>query len=198
MTEITVPNNLKSIKLVVGLGNPGLKYSRNRHNIGFMVIEELAIRTDATFKNRCESETGVAGVNGLEFFFQKPLTFMNLSGDAVRKLCRREKISPAEVLVIYDDLDLKPGRMRIRFGGGSGGHNGIKSISERLGTSEYGRLRLGIGRPDSISAVADYVLQDFAPSEQEMVECMVSSAADAVLMLCSQGYEAAMNAFNGK
>ena len=134
---------------------------------------------------------------GREVDLQKPLTYMNSSGDAVRSLCRREKIKPAEVLVIYDDLDLKPGRIRIRFGGGSGGHNGIRSISARFGSPEYGRIRLGIGRPDSVAAVADYVLTDFAENEVELVNQVISCAADAVLMICDKGYGAAMNTFNG-
>jgi peptidyl-tRNA hydrolase, PTH1 family len=185
------------IKLIVGLGNPGSEYSGNRHNIGFMLIDELASRTGVAFKRKSKSDLSQFSVRKREIFLQKPVTYMNCSGDAVKNLCRREKIKPAEVLVVYDDLDLKPGRIRIRFGGGSGGHNGIKSITARFGMPDYGRLKMGIGRPDSVAAVADYVLSDFADNEAEMIEKVVSVTADAVLMLCNEGYEAAMNTYNG-
>lgn len=197
MTEDLCETSHLPVKLIVGLGNPGSQYSANRHNIGFMVVDELATRAGIAFKRKYKSDLCVISVAGGEVYLQKPVTYMNSSGDAVRILCRREKIKPAEVLVIYDDLDLKPGRIRIRFGGGSGGHNGIKSISARLGSPEYGRARLGIGRPDSIAAVADYVLTDFATNEVELVNQVVSCAADAVLMLCDKGYGAAMNNYNG-
>ena len=187
-----------SIKLIVGLGNPGSEYSRNRHNIGFMVIDELLSRAAGSFKRKSKSDLAQIEISGEKVFLQKPMTYMNSSGDAVKQLCRREKIKPAEVLVIYDDLDIKPGRIRIRFGGGAGGHNGIKSITARFGAPDYGRVKLGIGRPGSTAAVADYVLSDFSENEKELIEKVVSVSADAVLMLCDEGYGAAMNTYNGE
>ena len=163
-----------------------------------MVIDELVRHFGAKTSRKAKSDMAQVEIAGREVFLQKPVTFMNLSGDAVRKLCRRENIRAEEILVVYDDLALKPGRLRVRFGGGSGGHNGIKSMTARLGTADFGRLRLGIGHPGSASAVADYVLQDFADSEHELVNKVIDSAAEAVLMLCNEGYQAAMNVFNGQ
>jgi PTH1 family peptidyl-tRNA hydrolase len=197
MTEEKKEYPLKPIRLIVGLGNPGSAYSGNRHNIGFMVIDRLIEHYGVKVRKRCQSELAQVDPPGPLIFLQKPQTFMNCSGDAVKKFCRREKISPAEILVIYDDLDLKPGRLRIRFGGGAGGHNGIRSLTARMGTPDYGRLRLGIGRPASSAMVSDYVLQDFAQCEKELIDEVVAAAAEAVLMLCDKGYEAAMNVFNG-
>jgi len=198
MSDELAIESTKPVKLIVGLGNPGTEYAGNRHNIGFMVIDRLLKSQDVKARKKCQSYLAEFEAGGRNIFLQKPITYMNSSGDAVRKLCRREKISPAEVLVVYDDLDLKPGRLRLRFGGGSGGHNGIKSLTERLGTADYGRLKLGIGRPGSTSAVVDYVLQDFAESEVPLLDEVIETAISVVLMLCNQGYEAAMNNFNGK
>lgn len=198
MSEEDSLEPLTNIKLVVGLGNPGSQYAATRHNIGFMVIDRFMEDQDVKVKSRCNSHIAEYDVDSGKVFLQKPLTYMNSSGDAVKKLCRRNKIKPSEVLVVYDDLDLKPGRLRIRFGGGSGGHNGIKSITERFGTSEYGRLRIGIGRPGSAADVVDYVLTDFAEKELDLINKVVDESAKAVLMLCNEGYGAAMNTFNGK
>ena len=185
------------VKLVVGLGNPGNEYVGTRHNIGFMVIDRLLSDQAVKVRRQCQSDVAEYQVGSRSILLQKPLTYMNSSGDAVRKLCRRKKIKPSEVLVVYDDLDLKPGRMRIRFGGGSGGHNGIKSISARFGAADYGRIKVGIGRPGSSAEVVDYVLQDFSENEKATVDIVVEKTAEAVLMLCNEGYEAAMNHFNG-
>jgi peptidyl-tRNA hydrolase, PTH1 family len=198
MPEDLAIESVKPVKLIVGLGNPGSEYAGNRHNIGFMVIDRLLSKEGAKIRKRCQSFLSEIELSGQKILFQMPLTYMNSSGDAVRKLCRREKISPAEVLVIYDDLDIKPGRIRLRFGGGSGGHNGIKSITARLGTADYGRFKLGIGRPGSKSAVVDYVLQDFAESEKVLIDEVIDTAINVILMLCDEGYEAAMNTYNGK
>jgi len=185
------------VKLVVGLGNPGNEYARTRHNIGFMAIDRLLEMQAPKVRRKCNSDVAEFQAGGRIVLLQKPLTYMNSSGDAVKKLCRRNKIKPSEVLVVYDDLDLKPGRLRIRFGGGSGGHNGIKSITARFGSGEYGRLRIGIGRPGSAADVADYVLQNFSENEEELLEKVVDESAKALLMLCDQGYKAAMNTYNG-
>lgn len=187
----------EDVKLVVGLGNPGSEYANTRHNIGFMVIDRLLKMQALKVKRKCSSDVAEFQLGSRSILLQKPLTYMNSSGDAVRKLCRRNKIKPSEVLVVYDDLDLKPGRLRIRFGGGSGGHNGIKSISARFGSADYGRFKIGIGRPGSSAEVIDYVLQDFSEREEELVEKVIDESAQAVLMLCDQGYKAAMNTYNG-
>lgn len=185
------------VKLVVGLGNPGNEYVGTRHNIGFMVIDRLLSDQAVKVRRQCQSDVAEYLIGSRSIFVQKPLTYMNSSGDAVKKLCRRNKIKPSEVLVIYDDLDVKPGRLKIRFGGGSGGHNGIKSISARFGSGDYGRIKVGIGRPGSVADVVDYVLQDFSENEKPLVDVVVEKTAEAVLMLCNEGYEAAMNLFNG-
>ena len=197
MSEEETLEPVDDIKLIVGLGNPGTEYANTRHNIGFMVIDRLLKDQSVKVRNRCQSHMAEYLLGSGKVILQKPLTYMNSSGDAVKKLCRRQKIKPSEVLVIYDDLDIKLGRMRIRFGGGSGGHNGIKSITARFGTADYGRLKVGIGRPGSAADVVDYVLQDFSEKESPLMELMVDKTAEAVLMLCNEGYGAAMNNFNG-
>ncbi|MCM8528765.1 MAG: aminoacyl-tRNA hydrolase [Lentisphaeraceae bacterium] len=198
MSEEDTLEPLTDIKLVVGLGNPGSQYAATRHNIGFMVIDRLLRDQSVKVKRQCQSEVAEYLVGSRSIILQKPLTYMNSSGDAVKKLCRRMKVKPSEVLVVYDDLDIKPGRMRIRFGGGSGGHNGIKSITARFGSGDYGRIKVGIGRPGSVADVVDYVLQDFSEQEKELIETVVDKTAEAVLMLCNEGYGAAMNTFNGQ
>ncbi|MCM8539425.1 MAG: aminoacyl-tRNA hydrolase [Lentisphaeraceae bacterium] len=197
MSEEVTLEQSADVKLVVGLGNPGSEYVGTRHNIGFMVIDRLLRDQSVKVKRQCQSDVAEYLTGSGSVLLQKPLTYMNSSGDAVKKLCRRMKIKPSEVLVIYDDLDIKPGRLRIRFGGGSGGHNGIKSITARFGSADYGRIKIGIGRPGSVADVVDYVLQDFSDKEADLVNVVVDKTAEAVLMLCNEGYEAAMNTFNG-
>ena len=129
MSEDLALEKSKPVKLIVGLGNPGFEYVANRHNIGFMVLDEILKDRDVKIRRRCQSQLAELEIQGQRILLQKPQTFMNSSGDAVKKLCRRYKVSPAETLVVYDDLDLKPGRLRLKFGGGSGGHNGVKSMT---------------------------------------------------------------------
>ena len=197
MFEEDTLESLADVKLVVGLGNPGDEYAGTRHNIGFMVIDRLLRDQAVKVKRQCQSDVAEYLVGSKSVLLQKPLTYMNCSGDAVKKLCRRKKIKPSEVLVIYDDLDIKPGRLRIRFGGGSGGHNGIKSMTARFGSADYGRIKVGIGRPGSVADVVDYVLQNFSENEESLIKSVIEKTAEAVLMLCNEGYEAAMNTFNG-
>ena len=185
------------IRVIIGLGNPGSEYDKTRHNVGFEVLDILADLFVGKWKARHKSELYLCEEGQPISFLQKPKTFMNLSGEAVKKLCRKENIKPSQLLVIYDDLALKPGRLRIRETGSAGGHNGVKSMISYLGTQEFLRLRIGIGRPLHESSVSDYVLSPFAENEVELMNKVYRHAADAALMLCNDGCEAAMNKYNG-
>ncbi|SFB31693.1 peptidyl-tRNA hydrolase [Lentibacillus halodurans] len=185
------------MKCVVGLGNPGRKYSKTRHNIGFMVIDELAGRhrwklKKDKFKGRSTVETS----DGEKVILLKPQTFMNLSGESVRPVMDFYQIAPENVLVIYDDLDLPAGKIRLRQKGGHGGHNGIRSIIDHLGTKEFKRLRIGIGRPAAAIPVVDYVLQSFSSEQQDDVESGIKKSADACETWLQKPFAEVMNEFN--
>lgn len=189
--------------IVAGLGNPGSRYQATRHNVGFLVIDLIAERWGRpVFREKFQAEMAqveVPGAAGKErLVLLKPQTFMNLSGQSVQPATVFFKETPADVLVIHDELDLPLGRLQLKDGGGSGGHNGLKSVTERLGTPGYRRLRLGIGRPpsDFRGDVADFVLQGFSPSEETLVSDLVSRAADAVECLALRGLSSAMNLIN--
>ena len=187
------------MKLIVGLGNPGREYRDTRHNVGFLVVDELARRHQLTLAMAPAQvpETFVAKRFGPEpWLVAKPLTFMNRSGDAVAALARYYDIAPADVLVVVDEVALPFGRLRARARGSAGGHNGLKSIIERLGTSEFARLRLGIGRGDPRRELADYVLSTFGPEERQGLEEFIARAADAAEMFAVEGIEKVMNAYN--
>lgn len=179
--------------LVVGLGNPGREYDGTRHNLGFEVVDLLARQNGATFKG----PKGVAALatdyldRGRKVILAKPQTYMNLSGEAVRELVRYYKIELDDVVVVHDDLDLPLGTIRVKRGGGDGGHNGLKHITKALGTPEYARVRLGIGRPQGRQSVSDYVLQRFAKREQDEADVMVAKAAEACEQIVHDGLEAA-------
>lgn len=189
------------MKIVLGLGNEGPAYRRTRHNVGFMVADVLAERTGAAFERKgvvggvaWVAETAISGVPAV---LAKPTTLMNASGRAAVALLRRFRATPADLLVVYDDADLEFGRLRLRPEGGAGGHNGIRSLMDALGTPAFERLKLGVrgeGREDS--DLADYVLKPFLPAERPGVEEMVSRAADAVELLCREGFDAATRRFN--
>ncbi len=188
----------ETIKLVVGLGNPGAEYENTRHNAGFMVIERLLAGFPAgRFEKRHTAESFVYAGNfrGKPLCLQLPQTFMNLSGQAVAGFAKKALIRPEEILVIYDDLDLPVGRLRLRSGGSDGGHNGIKSITADLGSAAYRRLRVGIGRPDK-GATVDYVLSGFEGEERARFELTLNAAADAVRTVLTAGMSRAMNQFN--
>ncbi|MGE5373085.1 MAG: aminoacyl-tRNA hydrolase [Solirubrobacterales bacterium] len=184
------------MKLIVGLGNPGPEYKGTRHNIGFTVVEELA-RSLGVKKERTASQAmvGEASYLGETVLIAKPLTYMNLSGRAVKSLIQKNRIAPPELIVISDDLDLELGRIRIRPGGGSGGQKGLKSIMQELGTNEFSRLRIGIGRPIG-DEVVDYVLTRFNREESEIIQASVTRAAEALKTWIESGIERAMNEFN--
>lgn len=187
------------MKLIVGLGNPGFKYAATRHNIGFEVVDRFASRFRLELDtHEKEASTGRGRVAGNAVMLAKPLTYMNLSGVAVAKLVRAYLDSPAEMLVVYDDVDLPVGKLRLRERGSAGTHNGMKSIVQELGTDQFPRLRFGI-RGESLTPrtdLADYVLRDFEPVEKGVVEEGCTRALDALLMFVRGDLRRAMTQFN--
>lgn len=183
------------MKLIVGLGNPGRDYSATRHNVGFEVVDTLAKRCHTRILKRMgRALTARTTIAGQEVIFAKPQTFMNLSGEAVAYIARREKIEPSEILIISDDLNLPLGKIRIRKGGSAGGQKGMRSIISHLGTEEFPRLRIGIGsaRGDAV----DHVLSRFRRQEIPIIRETIQAAADAVEMIVAEGIETAMNKYN--
>ena len=181
--------------LVVGLGNPGRRYRGTRHNVGWEVVDRLSARWDLPVsREEEEALVGRGEIAGQEVLLAKPLTYMNRSGEAVRGLVRRYGVQPQEILVIYDDVDLPVGAIRIRPRGSSGGHHGMASVLEALGTSEIPRVRVGIGRPRG--ETAEYVLSRFSSEERPLIEEAMERAADAVEAILREGTEAAMNRYN--
>jgi len=184
------------VKLIVGLGNPGPRYADTRHNVGFMLLDRLARRHGIEVTRRqCTALTGLGTISGERVCLAKPQTFMNLSGEAVACLCRFFKIVPSDLLIVYDDRDLPLGRIRIRQRGSAGGHRGVESIIDRLGTSDFPRLRIGIGRPQQMEAV-QHVLTSFSTDEWPAIEGALDRAADAVEVALAEGLETAMNRYN--
>jgi len=187
-------------KLIVGLGNPGEPYRRTRHNVGARAVEALARRSGVALKNDrfLKSFWACASISGQKSCLAFPQTFMNLSGEAVVLFLKKKKISVKDLLVVSDDASLPLGDLRVRAGGSSGGHNGLQSVIERLGTDEFGRLRLGIGSPPAgfRGDLADYVLERFAAAEEMIVKGMLESALEAMETWLTQGTEACMNIFN--
>ena len=186
-----------AIKLVAGLGNPGEEYAGTRHNAGFIVVDALAAELGAHY---WKSEEGalVAHVKrgGEELLLAKPQSYMNTSGGPISKLMRAHSIGAGELLVVHDDLDLEPGTIRVKVGGGNAGHNGLKSIQAKLGTNEYVRVRVGIGHPPGRKPVADFVLQRPKGKDAEAFEAACDLAAQAALAVIDDGPIAAMNRFN--
>jgi PTH1 family peptidyl-tRNA hydrolase len=184
--------------LLVGLGNPGREYRNTRHNIGFLVIDRLS--TDLNIlvgRLQNQAMTGLGTDAGKRVLLCKPVTFMNLSGQAIGALLRFYKIPVANLLVIHDEIDLPLGTLRMRGSGGSAGNKGIASIIERLGTEDFSRLRLGVGRPPGQKMAANYVLHPFARDEQETLAYVLERAASAARVFVHEGLETAMNRFNG-
>ncbi|MCY0880076.1 MAG: aminoacyl-tRNA hydrolase [Firmicutes bacterium] len=181
------------MKLIVGLGNPGERYRLTRHNLGFRVVDTWAAARGVRFRRTRFGD--VASEGGV--WVLKPLTFMNLSGEAVGPFCRYYHIAPAEILVVVDDLDLPLGQLRIRLKGSSGGHNGLKSLIEALKSQEFARMRLGISRPPAPIPVIDWVLGRFSPEEEAIVREMVARAVEALDTARQHGLSEAMNRFNG-
>lgn len=185
------------MKLIVGLGNPGRTYMRTRHNLGFRVVEELAARHGLRFNDRrFNAEIADGVIAGARVLLVKPQTFMNASGEAVAPLAGYYRILAEDILVVHDDLDLTPGKIRLRRQGSAGGHRGVASLIERLGTQDFPRLKIGIGHPRGPIAVVDYVLQAFGPEEVPLMEQAIAQAADAVELYLAEGLDAAMRRFN--
>ena len=184
------------MKIVVGLGNPGSEYSTTRHNVGFMAIDELARRLGITsWKKRNQALVGEC--RGSEpVVLIKPQTFMNLSGVAVGEIARWYKVSPEDVIVIFDDMDLPLGRLRLRLKGGSGGHKGIESLLTHLTNDSFARVRIGIDRPPTNWEVVDYVLSSFTSEEQPLLKEAITRAAEATECIVKQGMNKAMNVYN--
>lgn len=185
------------MKLVVGLGNPGRRYSGTRHNVGFDVVDALATRHRADWES-APADALLAKWRSASALLAKPLTFMNLSGQAVGDLLRFYKIDLADLLVVVDDVNIEVGRLRARPNGSAGGHNGLTSTIELLGTGDFARLRVGVGRGDTRRDLADHVLAVFDPDERTIVAEMVDRAADAVELFVAEGIGPVMNRFNRK
>ena len=182
--------------LVAGLGNPGPRYERTRHNAGWLVLDELARRHEGSWRSKFSGALAETRLGDLRLGLLKPETYMNESGRSVAAATRFFKVEPESLLVVHDDVDLEPGRLQARRGGGLAGHNGLRSLARDLGTQEFVRLRIGVGRPGrgDPRSVSDWVLSPFAPEED--VEALVSRAADAVETIASEGVEAAQQRFN--
>jgi len=182
--------------LVAGLGNPGREYAATRHNVGFMVADELARRLGGSWRAKFSGDLAEVRLNGLRLALLKPQTFMNESGRSVGAAARFFKVEPEDLLVVHDEVDLEPGRLQARLGGGLAGHNGLRSVAQHLGTPEFGRLRIGVGRPErgDPRPVADFVLSEFSPELD--VGSLVARAADAVELVATEGLEEAQNRFN--
>lgn len=169
--------------LVVGLGNPGTEYARNRHNIGFMAADELVRRHSfGPWRTKFQGEIAEGTIAGTKVLVLKPMTYMNLSGQSVAAAARFLKVAVEDIVVIHDELDLPPGKLRVKRGGGAGGHNGLKSIDQHLGQN-YRRVRLGIGHPGDKERVAGYVLHDFAKADQAWLEPLIDAVADTLPLL---------------
>jgi PTH1 family peptidyl-tRNA hydrolase len=182
--------------LVVGLGNPGREYERTRHNAGWLVLDELARRLDGSWRSKFSGRLSEVRLDGARLALLKPETFMNDSGRSVAGAAKFFKVPPESLLIVHDDVDLEPGRLQARAGGGLAGHNGLRSLARTLGTQDFMRLRIGVGRPDrgDPRSVADYVLSRFAPEDDQ--EGLVARSADAVETVVRDGLEAAQQRFN--
>jgi len=185
------------VKLIIGLANPGRRYRGTRHNVGAEVVGRLARRV-GTDINEDEgfAEVGRGSIDGARVLLAVPQTYVNVTGEAVRDLRRRHRLKPKDIFVVADDLDLPLGRLRLRARGSAGGHNGLQSIIEALGTNEFPRLRVGVGRPPEGVDPAEFVLTRFTPAERDELDTVLDRAAEALEVAIREGVEAAMNRFN--
>lgn len=185
------------MKLVAGLGNPGREYASTKHNLGFLAVDEIARRAGVDLtKKKFRGLYGEGFLSGEKLILLKPETYMNRSGESVSEAAVFYNISPTDIIIIHDEMDLPAGTLRVKAGGGSAGHNGIRSIIDRLGSPEFVRIRIGIGKPDEKSGGAAHVLSRFGSGEGDAVKASVERAADAVLELIENGLERTMNKFN--
>jgi PTH1 family peptidyl-tRNA hydrolase len=181
------------MRLIVGLGNPGARYARNRHNVGFMAVEAIARRYGLpAFRSRFKGELAEGVIAGERRLLLRPQTFMNASGESVLAAMSFYKIAPGDIAVIHDELDLRPGKLRVKRGGGSAGHNGLRSIDSMIG-ADYWRVRIGIGHPGIKELVHPYVLQNFPPDETRWVEKLVDAIAETIPLLLGGGPDAFMS-----
>lgn len=181
--------------VIAGLGNPGTKYSGNRHNVGFKVVDGIAEEYDIPLEEKDIYIIGKGAVEGVDVILLKPLTFMNRSGLAVKKILRKKNLSPDNLIVVQDDLDMDTGIIKIRKNGSSGGHRGIESVIQEIGTRDFIRVKVGIGRDEYIP-VEKYVLMNFRPSEKIQAKDGIIKAAEAVASIAAEGVERAMNKYN--
>ncbi|MCR8645867.1 aminoacyl-tRNA hydrolase [Paenibacillus sp. N1-5-1-14] len=185
------------MKCFIGLGNPGGQYEDTRHNIGFMAVDHFAKKWNiGPFQKKCKGLLAEGHVNGQKVYLLKPLTYMNLSGESLRALMDFYKIDIADVVVLYDDLDTEYGKIRLRYKGSAGGHNGIKSIIGHTGTQEFNRMRIGISRPQPGRQVVDYVLQSFSKEEFKQMEPILDKLSDAMEYSLANDFERTMAKFN--
>lgn len=185
--------------LIVGLGNPGADYAHNRHNVGQMVLDELASRIGSGFKShksRAQVLEGRLGIGGPRVVLAKPLSYMNVSGGPVSALSKFYDIEPGHVIAVHDEIDIPFNTVKLKLGGGEGGHNGLRDISKALATKDYLRVRVGVGRPPGRMDTADFVLKDFSVSEKKELPFLVDSAADAAEALVRDGLLAAQQQFH--
>ena len=189
-----------AIRLIAGLGNPGGEYASTRHNLGFRVVTRLLEKLPKSMErvNGCSSCYWRGSYAGKKLFVQMPQTYMNLSGNAVGPLAAANGIEPEEVLIVYDDMDLPAGKLRIRPGGGCGGHNGMKSVAEALHTENFPRMRIGIGRAAHASQMADYVLSPLTAEEDEIFGKVTEAAADALILILRRGTDYAASQYNAQ
>jgi peptidyl-tRNA hydrolase, PTH1 family len=183
--------------LIVGLGNPGPEYERNRHNLGFLVADELAERAGVRFKrDRSRAQVATGRLAGVPVILAKPMTFMNVSGRPVAALRGFYKVPDDRIVVIHDELDIPFDTIRLKLGGGDNGHNGLRSVTAALGSRDYNRVRVGIGRPPGRMDPADFVLRNFSAGEREALPVLLSRSADAAEVLLERGLVAAQNEYN--
>jgi len=188
------------VKILLGLGNPGAAYRRTRHNAGFRLVESLAGREGVRMKNKIllSARIGSFDSGGERVFLAKPKTYMNRSGAAADKILRKYGLGCEDLILIYDDVALEPGQLRLREGGGAGGHNGVRSVIDALGSKDFARIRIGIGAPQAGQSLTDHVLGRFRPDEDRIIELAIETGLDMIDCLLRDGAAKAMSVFNSK
>lgn len=185
------------MKVIIGLGNPGKKYEDTRHNAGFLAIDKINDKWNIPVQqNKFRALVGEGRIEGEKVLLVKPQTYMNLSGESVAEILKFYKLGPEDIVVIYDDLDLPPGHLRLREKGSAGGHNGIKSLIQHMGTQEFKRIKIGIGRPEPGRSVSDYVLHPFSATERPLIDEAAELAAAAAAMWTREPFVKVMNQYN--
>ena len=184
------------MKLIAGLGNPGLKYFNTRHNIGFEVIDKFISSHNINMSTKHKALIATENIDSNKIIIAKPQTYMNLSGDSIFEICNFYKINPSDVIIIHDDIDIEPGKIKIKQNGSSGGHNGIKNIILRLGTENFNRIRIGIGKKPDGLLLNDYVLGKFSDSEKILIKSAIDEACNAIKLIIQENIFTAMNKYN--